>query len=65
MGKPADAVQCAAAYDEWIASLTEAERKTVENAVRQAANVLPHVGLASAKELVVKTMLYCERKTIK
>ncbi len=64
MAKQVDAEQCVAAYDDWIAGLNDAEREFAENAVLQAMK-LPHVGQASAKELVVKTFLYCERKIIR
>ena len=51
-------------FDAWEQTLSPPEREVCQRAINNAINDLDNVGLMSAKELVVATLLFCDGKFV-
>jgi hypothetical protein len=58
----ADQFEIAAVYDEWVRTLSPQQRAVCHRAIRNAACSLRNIGEASAKELLVAILLFCDEK---
>jgi hypothetical protein len=58
----ADQVEIAAIFDEWVRTLSPQQRTLCHRAIRNAACRLRNIGDASAKELLVAVLLFCDEQ---